>query len=117
MNNKHDLPIAAHAVIMTRGPVLRLVVRDDVADEVACQHRNNGVACDVVQLVRNSDALAAIQRLEAENEALTRVVGAARAVADGPEDLGEDFLVPSHLMAPLSLALDDLDAMTKEQKT
>jgi DNA repair exonuclease SbcCD ATPase subunit len=70
MSNKHDLPIAAHAVIMTRGPVLRLVVRDDVADEVACQYRNNGVDCDVVQLVRHSDALATIQRLEAEIAAL-----------------------------------------------
>lgn len=43
-------------------------------------------------------------------EDVQRVIDTARSVADGAVDLGEDFEVPSHLMAPLSLALDELDA-------
>jgi hypothetical protein len=39
--------------------------------------RNEGVDCDVVQLVRHSDAIAAIQRLEAENANLRSVMVAA----------------------------------------
>lgn len=39
-----------------------------------------------------------------------RVIEAARRVADDSTDLGEDFHVPSHAMAPLSLALDEYDA-------
>ena len=46
----------------------------------------------------------------ASGAATQRVIEAARRVADDSTDLGEDFRVPSHDMAPLSLALDEYDA-------
>jgi hypothetical protein len=49
--------------------------------------RNEGVDCDVVQLVRHSDALAAIQRLEAENKELRYALQIARQQIVGDRDL------------------------------
>ena len=44
--------------------------------------------------------------LTAEREQWKRIAAAAQAVTEGAEDTG-DFLVPSHLMASLALALDE----------
>ena len=43
----------------------------------------------------------------AERERWARIAGAAQAVTVGCEDTGEDFILPSHLMASLALALDE----------
>lgn len=54
------------------------------------------IASDLVDAIRAT-----------EHARWRRIAIAAEAVASGAEDLGEGFLVPSHLMAPLALALDD----------
>lgn len=42
-----------------------------------------------------------------ERERWLRIANAAQLVTTGCEDTGEDFIVPSHLMASLALALDE----------
>lgn len=49
-----------------------------------------------------------IEQLAARVAGLMRVADAAQALTDGATDTGEDFIVPSHLMAALALALDEL---------
>ena len=51
----------------------------------------------------------------AERALWIRVAEAAQAVTVGCEDQGEDFLLPSHLMAALSLALDESPLSSKQK--
>ena len=48
--------------------------------------------------------------ITAERERWARIASAAQAVTVGCEDTGEDFILPSHLMSALALALDEAQA-------
>lgn len=52
-------------------------------------------------------AKVAVAQVDAERERWLRIAEAAQAVTVGCDDQGEDFILPSHLMAALALALDD----------